>query len=102
MPKSTSICTPAVTSTTRWLGVVGSAKSVPALAALLSDPDLAHPARMALEPMANADAGTALRAALGKVQGKLLSGVIASIGARRDPQARANDILKGYVSGDRK
>jgi HEAT repeat protein len=71
----------------RWLSVVGSARCVPAVSELLTDADLSHPARMALEPMANPAAGAALRAALPKVQGKLLAGVIASIGVRRDPEA---------------
>jgi len=71
----------------RWLSVVGSAQCVPAVSELLTDADLSHPARMALEPMANPAAGAALRAALPKVQGKLLAGVIASIGMRRDPEA---------------
>ena len=71
----------------RWLAVVGSADCVPALAPLLTDDDLSHPARMALEPMASPAAGAALRDALPKVQGRLLSGLIGSIGIRRDPEA---------------
>ncbi len=71
----------------RMLGVVGSAKCVPALAALLGDESLSHPARIALEPMQDAAAGAALRDALGKLKGKLLVGVIASVGARADAQA---------------
>jgi len=71
----------------RYLGMVGSAKSVPALAELLTDPDLSHPARMALEPMAAPEAGAALRAALPKVEGKLRAGLLGSIGVRRDPEA---------------
>ena len=71
----------------RWLTVVGSAECVPAVAPLLTDEDLSHPARMALEPMADPAAGAALRAALPKVKGKLLVGVISSLGIRRDGQA---------------
>ena len=71
----------------RWLAVVGSSKCVPAVAELLTDEDLSHPARMALEPKADPAAGTALREALPKVKGKLLEGVISSIGIRRDPEA---------------
>jgi HEAT repeat protein len=71
----------------RWLGIVGSAACVPAVAEFLTDDDLSHPARMALEPMPNAEAGAALRAALPRVKGKLLAGVIGSIGIRRDAQA---------------
>jgi HEAT repeat protein len=71
----------------RWLVVVGSADCVPAVAPLLTDADLSHPARMALEPLASPAAGSALRDALPKVQGRLLAGLIGSIGVRRDPEA---------------
>src|SRR3990167_500068 len=71
----------------RWLGVVGSAECIPAVAELLTDEDLSHPARMALEPKADPAAGAALRAALPKVKGKLLAGLIGSIGVRRDAEA---------------
>jgi RNA polymerase sigma-70 factor (ECF subfamily) len=42
---------------------------------------------MALEPMKDPAAGAALRAAQPKLKGKLLVGVIGSIGVRRDPEA---------------
>ena len=71
----------------RYLGVVGSAQCVPAVAELLTDPDLSHPARLALEPLAAPEAGAALRAALPKVDAKLRAGILGSIGARRDAQA---------------
>jgi HEAT repeat protein len=71
----------------RWLAVVGSAECVPAVAELLTDEDLSHPARMALEPLKHPAAGAALRAALPKVKGRLLAGVISSIGVRRDAEA---------------
>jgi HEAT repeat protein len=71
----------------RWLAVVGSADCVPAVAPLLTDDDLSHPARMALQPMASPAAGSALRDALPKVKGRLLAGLIGSIGVRRDPEA---------------
>ena len=63
----------------RWLGVVGSSRCVPAVSALLTDVELSHPARMALEPMADPAAGAALRAALGRVKGRPLAGVVASM-----------------------
>jgi len=81
----------------RWLAVVGSADCVPAVAELLADADLSHPARMALEPIANPAAGAALREALTKVKGKQLAGVISSLGVRRD--AEAVDALRG-LAGD--
>lgn len=79
----------------RWLGIVGSQECVPAVAELLTDPDLSHPARMALEPMNNPLAGAALRDALSKVDGKLLAGVISSLGVRRD--AQSVPILKRFL-----
>ncbi|MCU0874417.1 MAG: HEAT repeat domain-containing protein, partial [Pirellulaceae bacterium] len=81
----------------RWLAVVGSADCVPAVAELLSDADLSHPARMALEPLAQPAAAAALRDALAKVKGKQLLGVISSIGTRRDAQSVS--VLRG-LTGD--
>ena len=71
----------------RWLTVVGSPDCIPAVAPLLTDDDLSHPARMALQPMVSPAAGAALRDALPKVHGRLLAGLIGSIGVRRDPEA---------------
>ncbi len=71
----------------RWLGIVGSADCVPAVARFLSDPDLSHPARIALEKLPNPAAAAALRDALQEVKGKLLAGVISSVGVRRDAAA---------------
>ncbi len=69
------------------LAVVGSKDAIPALAALLGDEKLSHMARYGLEPMPDPAAGQALRDAMGKVKGKLLVGVINSIGNRRDAKA---------------
>ena len=71
----------------RYLGVVGSKDSIPALAALLGNEKLSDPARIALEPMADPAAGAALRQALGQVKGKLLAGLIGSVGIRKDAAA---------------
>ncbi len=79
------------------LAIIGTKAAVPALAALLSDEKLAHMARHALEPMPDPAAAAALRDALGKVQGKLLVGVINSIGFRRDASATA--ALAGLLAG---
>ena len=68
----------------RKLTVIGSAASVPALAALLADKDLTHLARYALERIDAAEAAQALRDALPKLDGALRVGVIGSLGARRD------------------
>jgi hypothetical protein len=71
----------------RELGRVGTRESVGPLAALLSDEELSHMARYALEPIPDPAVDTALRDALDKVQGRILAGVIGSIGVRRDPKA---------------
>jgi HEAT repeat protein len=82
----------------RQLAVVGTRDAVPALAALLSDDKLAHMARYALEPIADPSVDAALREALGKLKGRPLVGVIASIGVRRHASAvkplaaRLNDV----------
>lgn len=69
------------------LAVVGTKEAVPVLASLLSDPKFAHYARHALEPMTEPAAAAALREALGRLQGRLLVGVINSVGFRRDVEA---------------
>lgn len=71
----------------RALRQIGTAASVPALAALLPDPALSGLARYALEPMPAPEAGAALRAALGTVEGALKAGVATSLGVRRDAEA---------------
>lgn len=68
----------------RTLRVIGTAESVPALAALLSDKDLSHMARYALQSMPAPEASAALRDALPGVGGVLKVGVIGSLGAKRD------------------
>ena len=73
--------------TCKKLLVCGTKDAVPALAALLTDKDLASWSRIALEAIPDPAAAAALRDALGKVEGRLLVGVINSIGARRDAQA---------------
>ena len=69
------------------LAVYGHADAVPALAPLLTDEKLASWARIALEAIPGSAADEALRAAMPKLQGKLLVGVINSIGVRRDAKA---------------
>jgi HEAT repeat protein len=66
----------------RQLRTIGTAASVPALEALLADPDLSHMARYALERIPAAQAGEALERQLRKLNGQLKIGVIASLGAR--------------------
>lgn len=72
---------------TRTLRQKGTAASVPALAALLTNKELSHSARYALEPMPYPEAGRALRDALGKTEGALKAGMALSLGVRRDKEA---------------
>jgi HEAT repeat protein len=71
----------------KQLAVCGKAESVPALAALLPDKDLSSWARIALEAMPDEAAAAALRESMGKLQGRLLIGVINSLSVRRDAKA---------------
>ena len=80
----------------RQLRVIGTADSVPALASLLTDKDLSHMARYALERIPLPEAGQALREALPKVNGALKVGVIGSLGSRRDASSVA--VLVGSLN----
>jgi len=73
--------------TCKHLAIYGTEQSVPALAPLLADKELASWARIALEAIPGPAADAALRDALGKLKGRLLVGAINSIGVRRDAQA---------------
>ena len=68
----------------RKLMMIGTAASVPALAALLGDADNSHMARFALARISGPEAAQALRDALGRVPGSLRIGMIESLGARAD------------------
>ena len=74
----------------RKLAIIGTAESVPALAALLPDKDLSHMARYALERIPAAEAAKALRDALAKTDGAEKAGVIGSLGTRRDAESIAD------------
>lgn len=80
----------------RELARIGTRQAVPVLAPLLADEKLSHMARFALEPIADPAVDEALRAALGKVKGQLLVGVINSLGVRKDPAAI--DLLAGFLT----
>jgi HEAT repeat protein len=75
----------------KLLAVYGGKEAVPAAAALLADPELASWARITLEAIPDPSADAALLDAVGKLQGRLLVGVINSIAVRRD--AKAIDLL---------
>lgn len=72
----------------QMLALVGSSRSVPALAKLLRDPKTTEAARIALEAIPGAEAEAALREALGVLRGDAKAGLIGSIAVRRDPAAR--------------
>jgi HEAT repeat protein len=71
----------------RRLAVIGTKAAVPALAAMLTDEKLAHYARFGLGPIPDPSADEALRAALAKVKGRLLVGVVNTIGQRKDERS---------------
>jgi HEAT repeat protein len=73
--------------TCKKLAVYGSEEAVPALAPMLSDERFSSWARIALEAIPGPAADRALRQAAGNLHGKLLVGVINSIGVRRDAKA---------------
>ena len=68
-------------------GEAGAKEAVPALSALLGNEHLSTYARYGLEPIAHPSVDDALRAALSKLNGNLLIGVVNSIGKRRDAKA---------------
>jgi HEAT repeat protein len=72
------------------LMLMAGPESVPALAKLVGDDEsLAALGRYALEQMPQPEAGAALRDALGRTKGRVLIGVINSLGVRKDAQAVA-------------
>jgi HEAT repeat protein len=71
----------------RRLRIVGTAKAVPALAALLGQERVSQAARYALEGLPLPEAVAALRQALGKTSGPIKAGLIDSLGWRGDVEA---------------
>ncbi|MHC4111473.1 MAG: HEAT repeat domain-containing protein [Planctomycetota bacterium] len=71
----------------RKLRIVGTNRSVEALAALLAAEDTSHIARYALERIPGQRAAKAMRDALPKVGRKLKPGIISSLGSRRDKKS---------------
>jgi HEAT repeat protein len=69
------------------LGDVGGTASIAPLAALLDQEHLADYARSGLEGIKDPAAGKALRQALGKLNGRFLSGAVNSLGVRREVAA---------------
>jgi HEAT repeat protein len=69
------------------LKLVGTKRCVPALASLLTNEQLSHSARYALEPMPFDEAGSALRNALTNTTALLRMGIISSLAVRNDSRA---------------
>lgn len=82
--------------TCKRLAIVGSDAAVADLAKLLTDPQLASWARIALEAIPGAASDEALRTAAYSLEGNLLVGTINSIGVRRD--AGAVDLLTSRLT----
>jgi HEAT repeat protein len=81
----------------RQLYIIATPAEVPAVAKLLADEPLSHMARYVLERMEDPAAGAALRQAMATTQGKLLIGVVNSVGNRRD--AAAVPTLRQMLAG---
>jgi HEAT repeat protein len=71
----------------RELARIGGREAVAPLAALLADEKLSHMARYGLETIPDPSVDAALREAMGRLGGRLLAGVIGSIGVRQDAAA---------------
>lgn len=71
----------------RQLRTIGTARSVPQLERLLTDPELSHMARYALGRIEDPAAAVALHRALGKTAGDVQIGIINTLGERRHQQA---------------
>ena len=69
------------------LAIFGTKYAVDELAPILEDPTWAHYARYSLEPLPDPSVDEAFRAALKKLKGNLLIGVVNSIGVRQDPES---------------
>jgi len=67
----------------RQLFTIGTARAVPQLEAMLTDPELSHIARFALGRNEDPAAAAALQRALGKTSGKLQAGMVNSLGDKR-------------------
>jgi hypothetical protein len=88
-----ALANPAVTAAGRdflcsQLALVGSAAAVPVLGRLLTAEASADAARVALERIPGPEADAALLAGLSSLSGRARIGLVGSIGARRNPDAR--------------
>lgn len=84
----------------RKLALIGTAASVPALAALLPQKDHSHMARFALERIGAPEAADALRKAAETVEGDLKIGMITSLASRGDTASVS--VFAGLLKGERR
>ena len=84
----------------RKLSMIGTASSVPALAALLPQKDHSHMARFALERIDSSEAADALRKAFTTLDGNLRLGMMSSLAARRD--TASVPLVAALLGGDEK
>lgn len=78
---------------------IGTASSVPALATLLTDPELSHSARYALETIKGEEAEKALCHAVAITTGSNQAGVILTLGVRGD-EAAVPELAKQLANAD--
>jgi HEAT repeat protein len=83
----------------RQLRTIGTPRAVPALAALLTDPESSHMARYALERIEDDAAPAALQGALSRTSGELQAGIINTLAERRYAPALP-DLVKLLGSRD--
>jgi hypothetical protein len=84
---SAQLAAPAAVYICAKLRLVGTARSVPALARLMSQPELAHAACEALQAIPDPAAAAALRAGMARLEDALKVGPIDALGARRDQRS---------------
>src|ERR1700722_3110115 len=82
------------------LKLIATAKSVSALATLLTNKDLSHSARHVLETVPDSSADRVLRKALPRTSGNIQAGIISTIGMRRD-SAAVDDLGKLLSASDK-
>jgi HEAT repeat protein len=78
---------PAIEYACRQLALIGTARCVPALAAMLADPEQLDRALFALQAIPDAAAGGTLREALTSADGIARTGIVNALGERRDKEA---------------
>ena len=78
---------PAIDHICRQLALIGTARCVPVLAGILTDPELSDRALYALEAIPDASVDDALRAALDASSGTPRVGIVNALGERGDKKA---------------